>query len=117
MSDEALRTGGSEELPERLSAVEAKVRELAAARLGDLLIGACRGGLDTSPIVLPLVEALAREADPVVQEEIAHSLGNLVGYGTVPEAIVEPLRECMPRLCREAAAHVTDVLEAARWEA
>ncbi|MFD0538081.1 hypothetical protein ACFQY7_34445 [Actinomadura luteofluorescens] len=117
MSDEAPRTGVSVELSERLSGAEPKVRELAAAQLGDLLIGACRGGLDTSPIVLPLVEALAREADSVVQEEIAHSLGHLVEYGTVPEAIVEPLRDCMPRLCPEAAAHVADVLEAARWEA
>ncbi|MEV3926282.1 hypothetical protein [Actinomadura coerulea] len=85
--------------------------------LGDLLIGACRAELDTSPIVLPLVNALAQEADPVVQEEIAHSLGHLVEYGAVPDAVVEPLKACMPRLCREAADHVADVLEAARWKA
>ncbi|SNS20084.1 hypothetical protein [Actinomadura mexicana] len=100
----------------RLTGGEPEVRELAAASLGDLLIGACRAGLETSSIVLPLVNALTREADPVVQEEIAHSLGHLVEYGTVPDAIVQPLRECMPRLCREAADHITDVLETAPWE-
>ncbi|MEV4001132.1 hypothetical protein [Actinomadura sp. NPDC049753] len=105
-----------EKLAGRLSDGEPKARELAAAGLGDLLIGACEAGLDTSPIVLPLADALTREADPVVQEEIAHSLGHLVEYGTVPDAIVEPLRECMPHLCREAVDHVTAVLEAARWE-
>lgn len=103
-------------LVRQLADGEPKVRELAAAYLGDLLIGACRADADTASIVLPLVDALEREADPVVQEEIAHSLGHLVEYGTVPDAIVEPLRVRMPRLCREAADHVADVLEAARWE-
>ncbi|MEU4826282.1 hypothetical protein AB0H37_30780 [Actinomadura sp. NPDC023710] len=106
-------TGAINRSSGELASGEPKVRELAAAHLGDLLIGACRAGLDTSSIVLPLVNALTREADPVVQEEIAHSLGHLVEYGTVSDAIVGPLRECMPRLCQEAADHVTDVLEAA----
>ncbi|NDU74204.1 hypothetical protein GWI34_16405 [Actinomadura sp. DSM 109109] len=106
-----------DEFSERLSSgAEPKVRERSAAQLGDLLIGACKAGLDTTPIVLLLVRALAREGDPVVQEEIAHSLAHLVEYGTVPDAIVGPLQECVPRLHREAAGHIADVLEAARWD-
>ncbi|MES9539009.1 hypothetical protein [Actinomadura sp. NPDC000600] len=100
----------------RLAEGEPDVRELAAAHLGDLLIGACKTGRDTSSIVLPLAEALVRENDPLVQEEIAHSLGHFVEYGTVPQALVEPLQECLPRLSPEAAAYVADLLEAARWD-
>ncbi|MEU8121480.1 hypothetical protein AB0C21_22485 [Spirillospora sp. NPDC049024] len=100
----------------RLADGEPDVRELAAAHLGDLLIGACKTGRDASSIVLPLMEALVRENDSLVQEEIAHSLGHLVEYGTVPQALVEPLQECLPGLSREAAAYLADLLEAARWD-
>ncbi|MGK5555076.1 hypothetical protein ACSNOI_26005 [Actinomadura kijaniata] len=91
---------------------EPRVRESAAAYLGDRLAQDCRAGLEVSAIVVPLVEALARETDPAVQEEIAHSLGYLVEYGTVPRSVVRPLRECLPRLHAGAAEHVADVLGA-----
>ncbi|GAA1573871.1 hypothetical protein GCM10009678_65650 [Actinomadura kijaniata] len=93
---------------------EPRVRRLAAAYLGDRLVQDCRAGLEVSSVVMPLVEALSRETDPVVQEEIAHSLGYLVEYGTVPQSIVRPLRECLPRLHAGAAEHVNDVLGAVR---
>ncbi|MBC6466776.1 hypothetical protein [Actinomadura alba] len=93
-----------------------RVRELAAAYLGDWLIGACRSRSDTGGVVNALVGALLREADADVQEEIAHSLGSLVEYGVVPDQIVEPLATRLPSLGAGAAEHIAGVLEAASWQ-
>ncbi|HEY8480707.1 MAG TPA: HEAT repeat domain-containing protein [Spirillospora sp.] len=99
------------ELVSWLSHEEPRARELAAAYLGDRLDHACTTGAETDAVVQPLVEALERETDPVVQEEIARSLGFLVEHGTVPRAIVPALKECLPRLHAEAAEYINDIVE------
>ncbi|MBW8482070.1 hypothetical protein [Actinomadura parmotrematis] len=98
------------ELVSWLAHDEPQARELAAAYLGDRLIHACRTDLETVDMVLPLVDSLTRETDATVQEEIAHSLGYLVEYGTVPNSIVPALSECLPRLHAEAAEQVRNVI-------
>lgn len=103
------------ELVSLLAHEQPHVREYAAAYLGDRLVHACKTGADTDEFVLPLVEALQRESDPVVQEEVAHSLGFLVEYGAVPPGIVPALQECSPRLDAEAVEHVDAIIEAAAW--
>ncbi|MBC6457129.1 hypothetical protein [Actinomadura sp. HBU206391] len=99
-----------------LDSHDRRVREPAAAYLGDWLIGACRSRWDVSGVVNALVGALLREVEADVQEEIAHSLGHLVEYGVVPPEIVEPLATHLPLLDPGAAEHVAGILEAASWQ-
>lgn len=101
---------------DQLISGERRVREQAAAYLGDWLAAAAKSGRDVGPVVVALVEALLAEDDPAVQEEIAHSLGYLVEYGQVPTEIVQPLRQHLPRLGAGAAEHVADLVEASSWQ-
>ena len=107
--------GAPYDLLEELTSADRRVRERAAAFLGDWLAAAARERRNVDPVVTALVDALVAESDPEVQEEIAHSLGYLVEYGEVPAEIVRPLAGQLTRLDPSAAEHVTDLLDAATW--
>lgn len=100
---------------DELASEDGRVRERAAAYLGDWLAVAAKTKRDVAPVVTALVDALLAEGDPNVQEEIAHSLGYLVEYGEVPAEIIRPLAQHLTRLDARAAEHVTDLLEASTW--
>lgn len=102
------------ELLRDLTTQDPRSRELAAAYIGDWLIGASRSGTETGFAINALVEALSQEEDPAVQEEIAHSLGYLIEHGTVPQQIINPLQQRVPYLDPAAAEHVAEVLHAAQ---
>jgi hypothetical protein len=107
--------GTLNDLLDELTSVDRRVRERAAAYLGDWLAGAAQARQNVDPVVVALVDALLAESDADVQEEIAHSLGYLVEYGEVPAEIVQPLSQHLKRLDPRAVEHVTDLLEASTW--
>lgn len=99
-----------------LASGDPRVRERAAAYLGDWLAAAAKSGRDVDPVAAALADALLAEGDPDVQEEIANSLCCLVEYGQVPAAIAGRLARHLTRLDPRAAEYVTDLLEAATWQ-
>jgi ubiquinone biosynthesis protein UbiJ len=109
-------SGSLDELLDELTSQEGRIRELAAAYLGDWLIAAARTEINIDPVVTALVEALLAENDADVQEEIAHSLGHLVESGNIPVEIVRPLAQHLRQLDTNAAEHVTALLEALTWQ-
>lgn len=102
--------GTLHDLLDELTNSERRVRERAAADLGDILAATAKAHGEVGPVAMALVDALLVESDPIVQEEIAHSLGYLVEYGEVPTEIVQPLTQHLHQLDPSAVEHLTDLV-------
>jgi hypothetical protein len=115
--DTKLKDYDDRRLIDELSSNDARIRELAAAYLGDHLIFACDSGRDHEHMLVALAQQLVRENDPTVQEEIAHSLAHVVERGgQVPDEVLAQLAGTAPHLSGDAHEHVIDVVNyASTW--